>query len=119
MLKSRKAFTIVEIMIIVIVIIIGLLAAMTIPAFQKVKANEERRKAGTATVQRVTGTNANDGRFVVEDVGVVTGNNGYGYVITDKTTGKQFLAIYGVGVADLNITSIKMSTPETEGRFRR
>ena len=42
-MKKRSGFTIVEVMIVVVVI--GLLAAMAIPAFQKVKENHYREEA--------------------------------------------------------------------------
>lgn len=45
-MKSRKAFTLVEIMI--LVVIAGLLAAMAIPAYHKVRADAIRAKAEKA-----------------------------------------------------------------------
>lgn len=47
---KRKAFTLVEIMI--VIVIIGLLAAMAIPAFQKVKQNSLERRISTGTASR-------------------------------------------------------------------
>ena len=41
MKNNKKGFTLVEIMI--VVVIIGLLAAMAIPAFQKVRANSQQK----------------------------------------------------------------------------
>lgn len=47
---KRKAFTLVEIMI--VIVIIGLLAAMAIPAFQKVKQNSLEKRIATGTASR-------------------------------------------------------------------
>ncbi|MGB0416130.1 MAG: type IV pilin protein [Coraliomargarita sp.] len=48
--KSKKGFTLVEIMI--VVVIIGLLAAMAIPAFQKVR-EQSREKAITNNLRQI------------------------------------------------------------------
>ena len=45
---KTKGFTIVEIM---IVVIIGLLAAMAIPAFQKIRENEGRQRIETVKIE--------------------------------------------------------------------
>jgi|GEM_PF-207095 type IV pilus assembly protein PilA len=75
--QSKKGFTLVEIMI--VVVIIGLLAAMAIPAFQKVRANSQN-KAVVNNVRQIT--SAADQYFLENGVTTVAiadlfGNDNY------------------------------------------
>jgi type IV pilus assembly protein PilA len=65
--KSKKGFTLVEIMI--VVVIIGLLAAMAIPAFQKVRATSQE-KAITNNLRQLA--SAAQQYFLEEGVTTVT-----------------------------------------------
>ncbi len=63
--KSKKGFTLVEIMI--VVVIIGLLAAMAIPAFNKVR-EDSREKAITNNLRQI----ASAGQQYILDEGTTT-----------------------------------------------
>lgn len=63
--KSKKGFTLVEIMI--VVVIIGLLAAMAIPAFNKVR-EQSREKAITNNLRQI----ASAGQQYILEEGAVT-----------------------------------------------
>lgn len=89
---SRFGFTVVEVMI--VVVIIGILAAMAIPAFEKVRDKRAKENGTLAEKSEL------DARFTYTPMARVDGNPTTH--ITDKRTGKQFISIYNTGVADLS-----------------
>ncbi len=74
--KSKKGFTLVEIMI--VVVIIGLLAAMAVPAFQKVRATSQEKAITNNLRQLASGA---DQYFLENGVTTVAQSNIVG---TDK-----------------------------------
>lgn len=105
--RSTKGFTLVEIMI--VVVIIGLLAAMAIPAFQKVRANSQD-KAVTNNLRQLS--SAADQYFLEYGVSTVQsssliGTNQSNYIKniatvareTYTTTIRQGEAVTATGVA--------------------
>ncbi|GHB97210.1 type II secretion system protein [Cerasicoccus arenae] len=88
--QSKKGFTLVEIMI--VVVIIGLLAAMAIPAFQKVR-EQSREKAITNNLRQI----ASAGQQYILEEGVTQ-------VTYTLLEGDYFAAIQNV--ADETYTSI-------------
>jgi len=94
-LTSNKGFTLVEIMI--VVVIIGLLAAMAIPAFQKVRASSQD-KAVSNNLRQLSA--AGDQYFLENGVSAVTsallvGTNSSQYI-------KQVVTVAGETYSDLS-----------------
>ena len=93
-LHNRKGFTLVEIMI--VVVIIGLLAAMAIPAFQKVRETS-RQKAMVNNLRQV----ASAGQQYILDKGVSTVSYSLlvknGYFNTIQTVGGENYVTLGIG----------------------
>ncbi|HTQ31362.1 MAG TPA: prepilin-type N-terminal cleavage/methylation domain-containing protein, partial [Opitutaceae bacterium] len=100
--QSRKGFTLVEIMI--VVVIIGLLAAMAIPAFNKVR-QASREKAITNNLRQLSSAAQ---QYMLEQ-----GVNSVGYTdIVGTTTDKYVKSINTVAGEDYTTISISNSTTQ-------
>ena len=106
--QSKKGFTLVEIMI--VVVIIGLLAAMAVPAFQKVRQNSQT-KAITNNLRQVAHAGA---QYILEEG--VTAVSGAQLIANDYLNDIQ-----GVGAEDYTTLSVSadggelsLSTPSNE-----
>ena len=90
-IKNKKGFTLVEIMI--VVVIIGLLAAMAIPAFQKVRATSQTKAITSNLRQLASGA---DQYFLEEGVTTVAQSEIVG---TDKYV-KTLVSVAGETYSD-------------------
>lgn len=112
---KTKGFTLFEIMI--VVIIIGMMSVMAIPAFQEIRENKGRQRVETVKVEApvIAGNpvEAGNPRFTYEKQNYIS-VSGLGIksviLVTDKVTGKQFLMIEDFGTADLNVVKIEASS---------
>jgi len=103
-MKSRKSsgFTLVEIMI--VVVIIGLLAAMAIPAFQKVRANSQD-KAVTNNLRQLS--SAADQYFLEFGVTTVSSSELVG------TNSTQYIKVISTVARETYETNITQGSPVT------
>ena len=98
--RSSHCFTLVEIMI--VVVIIGLLAAMAIPAFQKVRASSQDKAVTNNLRQLAQGANIYFGETGLSTVASATlmGTNSSQYVKTFATVaGETYTATLTSGTA--------------------
>lgn len=98
--KLTGGFTLVEIMI--VIVIIGLVAAMAIPAIQKIR-NRNIEVPPTSTPMRIIDGEA---RFTLVRVTEFSDSFAYhdkraAYILTDKQTGAQFVGVSGIGIVEL------------------
>ena len=103
-LRSSKGFTLVEIMI--VVVIIGLLAAMAIPAFQKVRTNSQD-KAVLNNARQISA--AGDQYYLENGVSTVTLSDLLGptsYVKALNTVAKETYPTYLTQGVTITITGV-------------
>jgi type IV pilus assembly protein PilA len=103
--RSRKGFTLVEIMI--VVVIIGLLAAMAVPAFQKVRRNSIRSSMDNDARQLASGAQQYYMEHGTTEVGL-TYTDTDGRITGDleeyvKQIGKKYTLTFGGGGSALQV----------------
>ena len=98
--KSKKGFTLVEIMI--VVVIIGLLAAMAIPAFQKVRQTSQEKTITNNLRQLASGADQYFLEYGVTQVqsGDLIGTDQYVKTI-DQVADETYTATINTGLSEL------------------